>query len=56
MIIYSLWKVSDERARDKTPGANHARVARQRDVKAVQRQKKKKKKTRNRKRGAVEKP
>jgi len=34
--------VIDEEAREKTPRANHARVARQRDVKAVQRQKKKK--------------
>jgi hypothetical protein len=34
--------VIDEEAKDKTTRANHARVARQRDVKAVQRQKKKK--------------
>jgi hypothetical protein len=34
--------VIDEEARDKTTGANHARVLEQRDAKAVQRQKKKK--------------
>jgi hypothetical protein len=34
--------VIDQEARDKTPRDNHVRVARQKDVKAVQRQKKKK--------------